>query len=236
MYLSASKTMDQPELIQLAGRLCVVARDNIQPLLYATKSTCMDLIKSFQIQEELIDRARKSEGINSIGKIMESLPIYTKKFVSKRSLTKKSEFKLNLSTKEEDLQAGGWNKRDMYCSKDVNGGRIISEKLQMSETLERILTKPIQTNSHIQNENATWSDRVQRNENETCISYLKRVISDYIEYDGNENIWRKASDWRKITGICGFESDAAHNFCILTKFVTKGFLERDSNCLTRVNI
>jgi hypothetical protein len=235
MYLSASKTMDQPELIQLAGRLCVVARDNIQPLLYATKRTCMDLIKSFQIQEELIDRARKSEGINSIGKIMESLPIYTKKFVSKRSLTKKSEFKLNLSTKEEDLQAGGWNKRDMYCSKDVNGGRIISEKLQMSETLERILTKPIQTNSHIQNENATWSDRVQRNENETCISYLKRVISHYIEYDGNENTWRSAKDWRDITGICGFESDSAHHLAIMTKFVEKGFLERNLN-QTRVNI
>jgi hypothetical protein len=142
MYLSASKTMDQPELIQLAGRLCVVARDNIQPLLYATKRTCMDLIKSFQIQEELIDRARKSDSINSIGKIMESLPIYTKKFVSKRNLTKKSEFKLNLATKEEDRDAGGWNKRDMYCSKDVNGGRIVSEKLHMSETLERILSKP----------------------------------------------------------------------------------------------
>ena len=141
MYLSASKTMDQPELIQLAGRLCVVARDNIQPLLYATKHTCMDLIKSFQIQEELIDRARKSDSINSIGKIMESLPIYTKKFVSKRNLTKKSEFKLNLATKEEDRDAGGWNKRDMYCSKDVNGGRIISEKLHMSETLERILSE-----------------------------------------------------------------------------------------------
>ena len=29
----------------------------------------------------------------------------------------------------------------MYCSKDVNGGRIIAEKLHMSETLERILNE-----------------------------------------------------------------------------------------------
>ena len=236
MYLSASKTMDQPELIQLAGRLCVVARDNIQPLLYATKRTCVDLIKSFQIQEELIDRSRKSDSINSIGKIMESLPIYTKKFVSERNLTKKSEFKLNLATEEEDRDAGGWNKRDMYCSKDVNGGRIISEKLHMSETLERILSKPKKPKSHTQNEIGTWSDRVQRNENETSIGYLERVISDYIKYDGNENTWRSAKEWRDITGRCGFASDDAHNLCILSKYPRTGFLERDLNYLTRVNI
>ena len=209
MYLSASKTMDQPELIQLAGRLCVVARDNIQPLLYATKSTCMDLIKSFQIQEELIDRARKSDSINSIGKIMESLPIYTKKFVSERNLTKKSEFKLNLATEEEDRDAGGWNKHDMYCSKDVNGGRIISEKLHMPETLERILSKP-----------------KKEKKNDTFISILEKAIQKH-----DDNTFKKVKEWLKITGLCGFKNKDTYHSTMMTQLVKNNFLERINNKL-----
>ena len=142
MYLSVSTVMDQPELLQTAGRLCVVARDNIQPLMYASKDTCIDLIKAFQTQEELIERARNDQQKQCIGKIMESLPMYRKK-VSGRSLTKKANYKLNLVSKKVDAESGGWNKRDVYCSKDVNGNKISASKLQISQ---EILIAPLSQN------------------------------------------------------------------------------------------
>jgi hypothetical protein len=135
MYLSVSTVMDQPELLQTAGRLCVVARDNIQPLMYASKDTCIDLIKAFQTQEELLERARNDQQKQCIGKIMESLPMYRKKVISGRSLTKKANYKLNLVSKKADAESGGWNKRDVYCSKDVNGNKISASKLQISQEI-----------------------------------------------------------------------------------------------------
>ena len=143
MYLSVSTTMDQPELMQTCGRLSVVARDNIQPVMYATKETCNDLIYAFQTQEELIERARSmSERKNNeqiIGKIMENLPIYREKIVKKRMLAKKMEVKLNLVSEEEDRAAGGWSKGDMYHSSDKSGNHLIPDKLHVSSELCELL-------------------------------------------------------------------------------------------------
>ncbi len=157
MYLTVSTIMDQPELLQTAGRLCVVARDNIQPLMYASKETCNDLIKAFQTQEELIERARMygdSEGMDEgmdgvseqkkcIGKIMESLPMYTQKIVSGRSLTKKAKYKLNLVSKKIDIESGGWNKSDLYCSKN-----LFSQKINLDFNIGNLILVP-RIDSHL---------------------------------------------------------------------------------------
>jgi hypothetical protein len=231
MYLSVSTLMDQPELLQTAGRLCVVARDNIQPLLYASKETCNDLIKAFQTQEELIERAKNDEQKESIGKIMESLPMYRKKVAVGRSLTKKANYNLNLVSKKVDAESGGWNKRDVYCSKDVNGNKISASKLQISENMEELLTK-LQPKESIKSEKVgVETTKVV----ETSISRLQKAISKYVGSNKDKNTWRSAKEWLNITGLCGFKSADAHHYGILTKLHKKGFLERNESNLTRVN-
>jgi|688.fasta_scaffold22618_10 hypothetical protein len=226
MYLSVSTVMDQPELLQTAGRLCVVARDNIQPLMYASKDTCIDLIKAFQTQEELLERARNDQQKQCIGKIMESLPMYRKKVISGRSLTKKANYKLNLVSKKADAESGGWNKRDVYCSKDVNGNKISASKLQISENIQELLTE-------LQQNDSVASD-ITNVVKETSISRLQKSISDYVGTDKNKNTWRSAKEWLHITGLCGFKSADAHHYGILTKLHKRGFLERNESNLTRI--
>jgi hypothetical protein len=226
MYLSVSTLMDQPELLQTAGRLCVVARDNIQPLMYASKETCNDLIKAFQIQEELIERARNDLQKQSIGKIMESLPMYRKKVATGRSLTKKANYNLNLVSKTVDTESGGWNKSDVYCSKDVNGNKISSSTLQISENLkQKVLIKFEHTKVVKQTQKVT----------KTSISRLQKAIYEYVGSDKDKNTWRSAKEWLNITGLCGFKSADAHHYGILTKLHKRGFLERNESNLTRVN-
>jgi hypothetical protein len=174
MYIAVSTNMDQPELIQTAGRLCVVARDNIQPLFYATKSVCKDLIHAFQTQEELIERSRKSTTTESIGDIMKNLPIYSKKIVVGRDLTKKTEVKLNLVSKEDDKAAGGWSEFMTYCSREKDGKRIKTGKLIVNQEREEILIDMI--DKKIQHVN------VQVNNNES----IER-ITDRFKYWSSEN-------------------------------------------------
>ena len=93
MYLCASASMDQPELMQTAGRLCVATPkgDNIPLTLYAQEKVKNDLIKSYWLQEELIDRAHESHRLNGnpLWCLIQYVKINKKKIPSKfRSLTK----------------------------------------------------------------------------------------------------------------------------------------------------
>lgn len=133
MYMSASSLMDQPELMQTAGRLCVVARDNIQPLFYSSKNICMDLIHAFQTQEELIERARKVHDMKCLGDIMRTVPMFRDKIIKTRPLTKKVEVKLNLVNEEVDKNDGGWSKTDTYCTRDSNGMILSTNNITISQ-------------------------------------------------------------------------------------------------------
>jgi hypothetical protein len=194
--------------------------------MYASKDTCIDLIKAFQTQEELLERARNDQQKQCIGKIMESLPMYRKKVISGRSLTKKANYKLNLVSKKADAESGGWNKRDVYCSKDVNGNKISASKLQISENIQELLTE-------LQQNDSVASD-ITNVVKETSISRLQKSISDYVGTDKNKNTWRSAKEWLHITGLCGFKSADAHHYGILTKLHKRGFLERNESNLTRI--
>jgi hypothetical protein len=122
MYLSASKSMDQPELLQTAGRLCVVAKDHIPLTFYGSKSTCNDLIKAYWLQEEMIARARDQQGRKYLKRILSDLAIHRNKLCS-RSLTKKAEYTVNTVSKAEDKAAGGWSKKRTYISVDEEGNK-----------------------------------------------------------------------------------------------------------------
>ena len=108
MYLCASESMDQPELMQTAGRLCVATPngDNIPLTLYVQEKVKNDLIKSYWLQEELIDRAQEHHRLNGnpLWCLIQYVKINKKKIPSKfRRLTKSKNLDYDLmETKDCD--------------------------------------------------------------------------------------------------------------------------------------
>lgn len=59
MYYTPSKHTNQPNLIQGAGRVCCIVRDNMSTYVYTNKEVFSDIRKAYWTQEELISRARQ---------------------------------------------------------------------------------------------------------------------------------------------------------------------------------
>ena len=114
MYLCASSTMDQPELMQTAGRLCVATPrgDNIPLTLYVQEKVKNDLIKAYWLQEELIDRAQEEHRLNGepLWLLIPWVKINYKKIPSKRrSLIKCKEIDYSLEENETKGEDGGYD-------------------------------------------------------------------------------------------------------------------------------
>jgi hypothetical protein len=88
MYYVPSALTSQPNIMQCAGRVCCVVRDNIPTYIYSNDEALMDLRKAYWTQEELVIRARKlqdGDDIN-IGEAMHQIKMNNTK-LSKRRLT-----------------------------------------------------------------------------------------------------------------------------------------------------
>ena len=94
--------------MQTAGRLCVVARDNITPLFYSSKEMCVRLISAFRSQEELIERGRQVQTARSMKKNMETMCLNRAKVQNPKLLTRGGYDTLNLVSEDEDKADGGW--------------------------------------------------------------------------------------------------------------------------------
>jgi hypothetical protein len=120
MYALVAKSTDQPELLQLFGRLSGLYQDNVPLRVITTQSAFDDLYKAYTLQEELITRARENlsksmsgmldvdddEAPKTMGKAIREMPISKSKVPSsKRSITKKGKVSLN-TVKGDD---GGWS-------------------------------------------------------------------------------------------------------------------------------
>jgi hypothetical protein len=140
MYFYASTTMDQPELMQTAGRLCVSTplRDNVPLTLYTTKSVKNDLVRSFWLQEELIGRAKKKSSVSSdpLWKLIEDMPIYKGKIpTKKRKLAKKILCNLNEINEKDD---GGYEFENYKCEvEDEKGNDKNLDVLDISNLTQR---------------------------------------------------------------------------------------------------
>jgi hypothetical protein len=133
MYLCASKKMDQPELLQTAGRLCVVAKDSVSLKLYTTESVHEDLIKAYWVQEELIERATCIQNQKYIAQSIKNLPISDKK-LSSRTLTKKVKYELNKVTQAEDRANGGWWEECDYLRRNADSDEIMTDEYEDCDT------------------------------------------------------------------------------------------------------
>jgi hypothetical protein len=140
MYMCASKTMDQAELVQTAGRLAGTYNDTLTLRMYATKDVHDDIVKAYYLQEEFISRAKVMKTKN-MKRTIEKMPILKSK-ISSRSLTKKAEYTLNKVTDvEEEKEAGGWDK-ERYKNLDANTGEtLIPIKAVFEELKEAVKNK-----------------------------------------------------------------------------------------------
>jgi len=116
MYYTPSRYTNQPNLIQGAGRVCCIVRDNMPTYVYTNKEVFSDIRKAYWTQEELITRARKlqDEGGDEmcLGDAIDKITMRREK-LSKRSLTLQEVKRLpkaNVVMGED----GGFKMKDTY--------------------------------------------------------------------------------------------------------------------------
>lgn len=147
MYATFAKSTDLPELLQITGRLCIVAFDGMPLTISMTEKDHENLIKGFNITEEFINRAKKQAPETILQDFVRDTPMFKKKVPRGRHLTKFENFKPKRVTEKEDLEAGGWlaDKNGNYVLKKVvvkttdNMGKEIEVKDMSQVTKEGIL-------------------------------------------------------------------------------------------------
>lgn len=136
MYYIPSKATDQGNLLQCAGRLCGVFKDDIPLTLYS--DCCDDIIKAYNIQEELLQRAKKNEGI--MKNIIPEIPISKNKCQKRRITAKNVECKLNKVKNDQDSGGWDWN-QDKKENLEKENLEIISQLYgDSSSMIHKIIT------------------------------------------------------------------------------------------------
>lgn len=133
MYLLAASSTDQPELMQIAGRLAVNYNSSIPLKLWCTEELSRDLRRAYWAQEELIERAREMQSRDHIQRSMKNILPLVKMCddkISSRPITKKVHcnvvngkkvpIRINTVSEEEDLDDGGWNIGLYHIAGDEN--------------------------------------------------------------------------------------------------------------------
>jgi hypothetical protein len=105
VYLIAAKSTNQSNLLQIAGRLCGVFRDNVPLTLFSNVGE--DIIKAYWVQDELIERARNMTDGKMMKDIIPEVPISTEKCSSRRITA--TGVTCSLSKVFEDLSLNGWD-------------------------------------------------------------------------------------------------------------------------------
>lgn len=147
MYFIASKTMNQSNLLQCAGRLCGKFADDIPLVLYTNASN--DIIKSYYIQEELIERCKKtclSKNILMNQAIPEE-PIAKSK-CSKRKVTNGVECSLNKVSDDRDEGGWNWNRDKDKVSTTPDLDKVITAYRKTGSKVRKIIDYLLTLDSH----------------------------------------------------------------------------------------
>jgi hypothetical protein len=136
LYLVASDSTNQSNLLQIAGRLCGVFNDNIPLTLFSNVGE--DIIKAYWVQDELIERARKVQGV--MKDIIPEIPI-SKDKCSSRRITSVG-VSCSLDKVAEDLEGWDWElEGKTYTGSETqfgNGIRVSQNKISISLTSEEL--------------------------------------------------------------------------------------------------
>jgi hypothetical protein len=139
MYYVPAACTNQPNLMQCAGRVCCIVRDNIPTHIYSTDDALVDLRKAYWTQEELVIRAKKlQEGDDiNIGDAMHQIKMTNTK-LSKRSITINGAKRLRTTNIiDSDEYDGGFEIEDTYDRPPLvdHGWGILSSSIKVREEI-----------------------------------------------------------------------------------------------------
>jgi hypothetical protein len=104
----------------------------------------------------------------------------------------------------------------------------IERKIIIEEKVIEIDEEPVEK----YDESSTWfriNGRLERDNGETNISFLKRIMIEYLK--SHKNTYKKAKEWLKITGLCGFKNVTTYHMIVMSRLTCENFLERHENQL-----
>jgi hypothetical protein len=208
MYYVPSKSASIPTLIQ-GCRLNHNRPDSVPLLMYAPKKTILNLQKGDLLQDEQIERLIHNQSWRTARSMKES--VWNKKKVPS---VKMYHSKLNSWYKTSKVKGvdGGWGIK-VYTEEHNKVGSI-KEMLFGSE----------------EDEDETYK-HLEKRDNETFISLLKRSITNYDLTTGTKNRWKSAAQWFEITGLCGYKNKTTVHHKMMTRLVKDDFIERKNNKL-----
>ena len=178
MYLISSKNMIQPNLLQTIGRLCGIYNDNIPLTVYSNCNN--DIIKSYHIQEELIERSRMNMIIKNMKDIIPIEPISKNKCIKKRKIASVS-IKCKLNEVEDDTQFGGWDWKQKQINNEINNNEINNNEIKINNNEINII-----------NQMKFDCVIIRNNLSNKSLQFFDNIYDNIIK-ENLQNIWIKAS-------------------------------------------
>lgn len=203
MFLVVSKSTNQGNLLQIAGRLCGVYKDNIPLTIFS--NACADIVKAYHAQEELIHRAIQkgaacgesildSSDSPYMRDILPRIPLALKKCCKKRRFTA-SRVPLKICKVESNDQGWNWEvegrKIPIILENMGNGDR---SKVEFED-----LYDPVK-NSHLEQEDS-YEDEILINRD--CLKGdVAKALFDriYAELTQEDESWTEASRFYQESG------------------------------------
>jgi len=184
-----------PDMIQ-AQRILHDRPDSIPLIEYAPSKVIDNIVKGDMMQDEQIER------------------LTDLRYLIKTHIRVRDEIWNKDKVPKASLCCGDMNKtfKTQKISGD-DGGWKVDKYNEVLESVDTLVNLGLNDNTSV------------LHGDETCISSLKRKLSEYIS-NGNENKFMTAKEWLSITGLCGFSNKTAHHYAMMTTLVRQEFLER----------
>jgi hypothetical protein len=209
MFSKEAGTSTLLQSLRLLGR-CPSYNYHIPRQLLTHEKAYKDMATTFHLITDMITASQEEDSVASVT----SLPIFLSKAtfacskIPSRSIAKDKKKYLNKAKKGD--KGVGMPEKEFKL--------LVDEKYEDEDEDE--------------DEDENWSrnnGRLERNEGETFISTLKKTLTKYANSDvgkKDKNTFKTATEWLKITGLCGFKNKTVHHSTMIKELVKCSFLER----------
>lgn len=176
LYLIVPPSTTQSNLLQVAGRLCGVYNDNVPLTLYTNVGK--DIVNSYWVQEELIERARSQYKKKYLmGDALTDIKIQRDKCVKGRRFVSKG-ISYQPQKVKDDSKYGGWNweqEGKTYFGTNAqfgNGQRKV-------EVRPMVVKEEVKDTSKYDMEIKEGLDYIKRAYHNPKITYIRKIVDKY---------------------------------------------------------
>jgi hypothetical protein len=235
------KTLTCDKKQQIIARAACGERHNKMTMsVCVTSKDHIDILKSHDILQVL--QAKLVDDMDYKTCIIQDI-IYQSKIDSRRIPTTKlckSRMKMFITTTNNDDFGDESTIKQMEIDiiKSESRKSVLRRKRKRQRVQSIESKRPTPTPTNITDSQWTRvNGRLTRDNNETCISFLKRKIIAYTTEteEGKKNTWKTANEWLLITGLCGFGSFPAYHGCLNRDLINHGTVEQ-KNHFIRVSL